>query len=136
MLVETVAEESGDGHHAAAMVLGRAEVELPSDVGERFGDLDAGADEVASFASEGGGFSPAEPAVGEDVDEGAVGLLDGVGEPVDLVGVEEQHLVFGLSWSARVVGPGWMEVAGFDGEGQHGVEYLAGLTDPGRPETG
>ena len=28
------------------------------------------------------------------------------------------------------------QVAGVDGEGEHAVEYLAGLTDPGRPEAG
>jgi hypothetical protein len=44
------------------MVLRWPEVEVTADVGERFGDLDAGPGQVASFASEGGGFSPPEPA--------------------------------------------------------------------------
>ena len=92
---EEVAEESGDGHDATAMVLRWPEVEVSGDVGERFGVLDAGLGQVASFASEGSGFSPPEPAVGEQVDEGAVRLLDGVGEEIHFVGVEEQHLGFG-----------------------------------------
>jgi hypothetical protein len=39
---EDVAEESGDGHDAAAVVLRWPEVEVTADVGERFGDFDAG----------------------------------------------------------------------------------------------
>ena len=39
MCGEEVAEESGDGHDATAMVLRWSEVEVTADVGERFGDI-------------------------------------------------------------------------------------------------
>ena len=43
---EEVAQESGDGHDATAMILRWPEVEVTADVGERFGDLDAGPGQV------------------------------------------------------------------------------------------
>ena len=48
MLCEEVAQESGDRHNATAMVLRWPEVEVTADVGEGFGDLDAGPGQVPS----------------------------------------------------------------------------------------
>jgi hypothetical protein len=63
-------------------------------------------------------------------------LLDRFGEAIHLVGVEEQHLGFGEPRRAGAVDRVGGQVAGVDGEGQHGVEDLAGLANPGGPETG
>ncbi|GBE23433.1 hypothetical protein BMS3Bbin01_02817 [bacterium BMS3Bbin01] len=136
MVAEQVGEEPGDRHDPATVVLGGSEVEAATDVGEGFGDVDAGVVEVASFAAEGGGFTPPQPAVGEHVDQGAVGLLDGVGEDIYLVGIQEHHFGFGLPRRFGSLDRVGCEVAGVDGEGQHGAEDLAGLAHPRRSEAG
>lgn len=99
MLGEELSEELGDPDGAAAVVLGGPVVELASGFGYRLGDFDPGLDEITSSTPEGGRLSPAESAVGEQVDEGSVGLTDRHGEPVHLIGVEEQHRRFGLPGS-------------------------------------
>ena len=86
------------------------------------------------MSAEGCGFSPAKTAVGEQIDEGPVGRADRGCESVDLVGVEEQHLGLGLSRGADMLCRVGGEVAGVDGECEHVVEDLAGLTDAGGAE--
>lgn len=77
---------------------------------------------------------PAEPAVSEQVDESPVGRADRGGESVDLVGVEEEHLGLELSRGADTLDRVGGEMSGVDGEGEHVVEGLAGLTDAGGAE--
>lgn len=103
VFAEEVAEESRDADHPAPMVSGEAEVELAPGLGNRLGNADAEPGEFTSPTSQGGGLSPTEPAVGEEVDEGAVRLSNRDGQPFHLIGVEEQHLWFGLSRIAHPV---------------------------------
>lgn len=62
-------------------------------------------------------------------------FLDRVGEPIHLVGIEEQHLRLGLARGAHWFDGIGGKVAGVHGEGEHAVEDLASLTDPGGPES-
>ena len=73
VFAEEVAKEPGDADYPASMVLGGAEMKLASGFGYRLGDLDPGLDEITSSTPEGGRLSPAESAVGEQIDEGAIG---------------------------------------------------------------
>ena len=65
VFAEEVAKEPGDAGHPTSTVLSGPEMKLASGFGNRLGNTDAGADEITSSTPEGGGLSPAEPAVAE-----------------------------------------------------------------------
>ena len=92
-LDEGIANKRRDGDRSQACLrLGRSEVDGRLDVHQGLDDLDPLVDQIDTTPAQAEQLAETEPAESCDEDEGAISMVDGVGQLPHVVGGEEAHL--------------------------------------------